>query len=412
MGEPLVVGFSGGSDSLALLQYLLKIGGQRQVHALHVNHKIKPDADEQANKAKELALALGARAKVLLWNGNKLKGHANARDARYQMLAAECKRLGSSHLWIAHTRDDQVETFFLRIAAGSGVRGLAVMGFDAPFPIWPEGAGLRVLRPLLAHSREYLRNELKKQNLCWLEDEANQDRNYARVRLRQQLRKLQDSGFAVERTLSTISHFQQIAAIEQEQVKALMHSVVEFSPFGFVTVKTARLSAVSSQVLARFFEKLMLSVSGGLRCKHTAGRLVKMWKALHEGSGPVTLNGCLLKYNDGVLWVFRDPGSVRRYSVRPAPNTTHLQAGSAMIFDQRWKIVLPVEGRVMALADNKEPLDADQRRLLGKVPFYARASMPGVLTSAGEFLLLPMKFPEHISFQGAVRGMETGIRFA
>jgi len=412
--EPLVVGFSGGGDSLALLTDLIELGAKanRQVHALIVNHKIKPSADAEAATALTQALALGANAQVLNWDNEPLAGHANARTARYQLLAAACKSLGASHLWLAHTVDDQVETFFLRLSAGSRVRGLAAMGFDAPYPIWPQGAGLRVLRPLLKSNRKSLRTELQHKKLIWLEDSANRDEKYARVRMRKQLRSLYNVGLENKTTKNIIATFQQIADIRQAAVQKQMRIAITFSPFGFAEVQVSAASSFCSSILAKVLEKTMLAVSGNLRNKHTEESLVQVWDVLLQNQRAVTVNGCLLTYKDDLVRIFRDPGAVTGRGNSISSLSVTVAKNETIIFDQRWQITTQQAGKVVPLGTNYSTLCPKQRSFLDKIPFYAKATTPVLLINSGEFILLHKDCPNHISFIGAVRGMETGTCFA
>lgn len=183
LGEPpFLIGFSGGGDSLALLRECIRRG---PVHALIVDHALREDSGEIARAAAEMARQHGATPEIvrLQW-ASPPSGQAHWRKARLTALCEAARRLGVQEIMLGHTMDDQAETVAMRLAAGSGWRGLAGMSSSAPAPIWPQGRGLRVVRPLLAVSRADLRTDLQAAGTPWLEDRANSDARFARVRAR------------------------------------------------------------------------------------------------------------------------------------------------------------------------------------------------------------------------------------
>ncbi|HVS16601.1 MAG TPA: tRNA lysidine(34) synthetase TilS, partial [Thermoanaerobaculia bacterium] len=179
----LVVAFSGGPDSTALLA-----ATQRQALALglepwavHLDHGLDPDSSRRARAARALAARLEIpfveRAVAIDPRpGRSLE--AEARNARYRMLERERLRLGASWILTAHHRDDQLETLLLRLRQGSGLRGLT---------------GIRrrrhpLLRPLLDADREQLARSLADlPELTAVDDPTNRSPRHARNRLRGRL---------------------------------------------------------------------------------------------------------------------------------------------------------------------------------------------------------------------------------
>src|SRR5712671_4915940 len=147
-GEPLLVGVSGGADSVALLDALVQSGFRP--HVCHLNHQLRgadSDADAefvaQLAKRYDLAATIDSRDVAAFAAERKLSLEDAARRARHEFFSAVAQRTGIHKLALAHTADDQVETFLLRLLRGAGVPGLV--------GIWPERQldTLRVIRPLL-----------------------------------------------------------------------------------------------------------------------------------------------------------------------------------------------------------------------------------------------------------------------
>lgn len=192
--DAVVVGFSGGPDSLALLgalQALHAAGRGPRPLALHVNHRLRPEADEEATRAAALAAHLGVTVTVTAvdvaaWDRVLRQGiEAAARAARYAALAAEARAHGTSWVAVAHTANDQAETVLLRLARGSGLEGLAGMReqSEREVPLEPAGTAsvrLRLLRPLLGVQRSEVEAYLGQRGLEPITDPSNVSPEYRR----------------------------------------------------------------------------------------------------------------------------------------------------------------------------------------------------------------------------------------
>src|SRR5262249_58959503 len=136
-----------------------------------------------AAEARQVGAWLGARGiahRTLVWEGPHPASdiQAAARAARYRLLEAWCAEHGYLHLLTAHHREDRAETFWLRLARGSGLDGLAGMS------ALTEHAQCRVLRPLIDVPPERLQERLRRAGQAWIEDPSNSNTDFARVRLR------------------------------------------------------------------------------------------------------------------------------------------------------------------------------------------------------------------------------------
>jgi tRNA(Ile)-lysidine synthase len=182
-----VVALSGGPDSVALLHILLELGlsGDLVVAGVaHFNHQLRggaADADQEF--CRELAASLGlpfalgtadVRAAARL---QKRSVEDAARNMRYTFLHEAAGRLDAAAIAVGHSRDDQAETFLLRLLRGAGTRGLG--------GIRPR-AGM-VIRPLIDISRGELRGFVRDRGLPYRDDETNADLTVPRNRVRHEL---------------------------------------------------------------------------------------------------------------------------------------------------------------------------------------------------------------------------------
>lgn len=180
----LVVGLSGGLDSVVLLHALATLPEARARHlrAVHVHHGLHVDADAWSRHCEAACAPLSVplrsvRVDVPRDSGEGLE--AAARRARHAAFATE---LGEGEvLVLAHHRDDQAETFLLRALRGSGVDGLGAMRAWRSF-----GHGW-LWRPLLRHSRAELLAYAEANGLRWIEDPSNTDTRFDRNFLRRQV---------------------------------------------------------------------------------------------------------------------------------------------------------------------------------------------------------------------------------
>ena len=185
-GETLLVGVSGGPDSVALLDALVKSGWRP--HVCHLNHQLRgPASDADAEFVRDLATRYGL-TNTIEWR--KVAGDEDgARRARHEFFANVAAQTGIQKLALAHTADDQAETFLLRLLRGAGVPGLV--------GIWPERqfGPLRVIRPLLKVRRAEILEYLAAEKLSYREDASNADTRFTRNRIRHKLLPLLERDF-------------------------------------------------------------------------------------------------------------------------------------------------------------------------------------------------------------------------
>jgi len=178
----LCVAFSGGLDSTVLLTVLAGLKRRPPLRAFHIDHALHPSSGVWAAHCRTVAERLDvpftvARIEVRRDRGASLE--SAAREARYATLAAA---LGEGEVLLtAQHADDQLETVFLQLLRGAGLRGLAAMPAVAPF-----GRG-RIARPLLEMQRAELETYSRERALEWVEDATNADERLDRNYLRRQI---------------------------------------------------------------------------------------------------------------------------------------------------------------------------------------------------------------------------------
>ncbi len=177
-GAPLLVGVSGGPDSVALLDILVKLGWRP--HICHLNHQLRGvDSDGDTEFVRQLAQRYGLPCTI---ETRKVASDEDAcRQARLEFFESVAVQTGIRTIALAHTADDQVETFLLRLLRGAGLTGLAGIWPDRPI------GTLRVIRPLLSVTRKEVLKYLSAEGLQCREDASNADRRFLRNRIRHEL---------------------------------------------------------------------------------------------------------------------------------------------------------------------------------------------------------------------------------
>ena len=181
-GDTVVCGVSGGADSMALLWCLVSLQETLsiQVSAAHYNHRLRgkeSDRDENFVRAfcaaHDIPLTVGRGDVEACRREQGLGVEEAARNMRYAFLES----LPFDKIAVAHNADDNAETVLLHLVRGSGLRGLCGI---------PPRRG-RVIRPLLAVSRQQITDYLQKEGLSWVEDSTNASQDCTRNRLRHQV---------------------------------------------------------------------------------------------------------------------------------------------------------------------------------------------------------------------------------
>lgn len=168
---------SGGADSVALAIVLSLVEPKPLiVHVVHDMRSVE-EADGDADFVEGLAMTLGCgfvleRVTVRGMGGNL---EANARDARYGVLARMARARGCSYVATGHHGDDQLETVLMRLIRGAGLRGLG--GMKAKRSI---GEGVSLVRPMLGVSRNEVEDLCWRVGFPWVEDATNADVSYLR----------------------------------------------------------------------------------------------------------------------------------------------------------------------------------------------------------------------------------------
>ncbi|MDO8507884.1 MAG: tRNA lysidine(34) synthetase TilS [bacterium] len=239
-GDRILVGVSGGVDSVVLLDILSKLQNKLGIHIAiaHVNYGLRKEADKDNKFVKDLAKKYELpffEEKVKLAGGNI---EEKARDIRYDFFNEICKQEKMKKVAVAHHKNDLVETFFLNLSRGSGLTGLVSMK--------PKNGGL--IRPLLFSTRREIEKYAKENSLEFVEDITNKDLTIKRNLIRHKVipefekinldfvqtlaREIQDLRDADD-VISSITkkHYKQLVKEARDAVFFSVEELVKINPY-------------------------------------------------------------------------------------------------------------------------------------------------------------------------------------
>ncbi len=354
--EPVALALSGGGDSMALLDLAAawaKARGRRLL-ALTVDHNLNPDSAAWTRFAAEAARAAGADWRGLLWA--QARGGpgvpARARAARHALLAEAARDAGARVILAGHTADDVAEGEWMR-AQGATLGRLRDWSAS---PVWPQGRGLMLLRPVLEERRETLRDHLRARGVSWLEDPANADLLYGRGRARAALA-------------------QQESPVGLSASSAHVSGIPKPCDQGWAGVLPLSRDLPASTLAA------VLLCAGGGATPPRGDRLAALQARLAGGEDfTAVLCGARIEASGALVRAMREPGEWRRRPLAPLD----LTPGVAAVWDGRFEIVMDRPGlRVEAAAGRLAQLSDRDRAALCTLPPAARAAAPVLIDSNG-----------------------------
>jgi tRNA(Ile)-lysidine synthase len=349
-----VAAVSGGSDSVALVHLLKELdaaGELRLVGIAHFNHQLRAAADDDERFVARAAEALGQRCFV---DRGDVSARARrerrsledaARASRHEFFERARVHFGADWIALGHTRDDQAETFLLRLLRGAGSRGLAGM--------YPRHG--RIVRPLIACRRHELRAWLLDRGIAFVDDESNADLSIPRNRIRAELLPLLESRFNPA-IVDVLAGEADLAREAWDTIGAAADEIASRIVKGTERARTIDIAELNNVPLA--FRRVVLwramSAAAGARTvtfEHVAAAL-----RLLDANGPAVLDAPghnLERIGARLVLRGRPPNTVGRWN--PGNPDGHASPGNkANLF--RYSLSIPGE---VVLAETGHALSAD-----------------------------------------------------
>lgn len=222
VGMGVVVGLSGGADSVALLEVLCSLQESYALRlvAVHVHHGIRSTAQADADFCRELCEKKNVKfycEYVDVPGVAKAQGISEeeaGRNARYRLFEQYRKQLGMDVIAVAHHQNDQAETMLFQLFRGSGLRGLSGMQPRREY----------VIRPLLGVSRVEIEAYLMEQGEAYVTDETNATNTYSRNKIRHQVMPVAEeiSAGAAEHMSQTAGQLRDVLLYMEQQAERFL----------------------------------------------------------------------------------------------------------------------------------------------------------------------------------------------
>lgn len=398
--KTIAVAVSGGADSMALCLLLARFYGTEKILALIVDHGLRPESGQEAVQVQKWLAGHKINAVILPWQASSKPESGlqdKARQARYDILLQHCKAQGCTALFLAHHGDDQIETFLMRLCAGSALGGLQAMR-----PVIQRD-DIHILRPLLPFDKASLTGFLQGLNQQWIEDPSNQKQEFTRVRMRGLLPILKEEGLSTGRFAQLSRRIERMEKTLDSYADIFLAQQAKFDrDFGFITVPQSAFTRIDDEIAIRALRQIIIFIGGQRRGYLKLEKIEKLAARLRQKDVTgfkATLHDCLFDVTASQIIVTRE-------AVKAIAGPEQISTAD-FVWDGRWKLQDFEGSQVRALSDadvaHFRALNISER---ANLPIAARQSLPVVILpekgeKSGEILACPLyNSPEKFNYLG------------
>tara|TARA_B100000886_G_scaffold65304_1_gene40894 strand:- start:5490 stop:6509 length:1020 start_codon:yes stop_codon:yes gene_type:complete len=222
--KSFLVAVSGGPDSLALVALSKALMHEKKLNFFYVlvDHNLRKNSANEANQVKKLLQKHSLHLNILL-NKKKIKKNIQgiARKKRYEMLEKFSYKKKVNIILTAHNLEDQVETFFIRLSRGSGLRGLSAMR-----PLTKLNQKIFLFRPFLETKKKDLIKISKSIFGKYIKDPSNQNNKYLRTKIRSLKKPLIKSGINYSQIIRSINNLASSSSILEKYNRNIIKDVI------------------------------------------------------------------------------------------------------------------------------------------------------------------------------------------
>ena len=301
--KTFLVAVSGGPDSLALtlLSKIYSKIEKNRIFFVLVDHGLRPNSSKEAEAVK-LLLKKKKINLTILKNKEKINQNiqSQARKVRYKLLLDFCNKKKIKFILTGHHRDDQIETFLIRLSRGSGIQGLSSMK-----KVTNLDSKIKLIRPLLNQKKKELIILAKQYFGKIFNDPSNNNQKYLRTRIRRLIKQFEKNGIKQEKIISSIDNL----GITRDTLNSYILKIEKIC----VTRKKKE-----STVNLKFFLlendeiqlKILSNCIKNISKKYYPPRAKKIINLLNKvkinKNLKVTLGGCIIYKNDSNLVVYKE----------------------------------------------------------------------------------------------------------
>lgn len=328
-----------------------------------VDHALRDGSAQEVAFVARHCHSLGVSHTGLKWTGWDGAGNvqAEARQARYTLLADWARAEGLQAVALAHTQDDLAETFLMRLARGSGLDGLAAMEARVDW------FGVPFLRPFLTLRREDLRAYLRSHDFTWCEDPSNENSAFQRIKMREALGVLRPLGIDVADIAKAASQLVPAKRFIKTKAYQYLSDALDVVGGDFLLHAPSK-GAPDPEILRRALNAV-LQWQGVSVFPPRAEALEGMLAALDAGKSH-TLNGCVVERDGQLIRIAREANAIRQ-----------LKTPTDALWDNRWALDGPHDPAFHIACLGEEGLTACPDWRAAGLPRHSLMSSPAVWNS-------------------------------
>lgn len=266
--DKIIVGVSGGPDSIFLLNILHKLKDEKiidfEIEVAHINHMIREQAADDEKMVREISNDMGYRCHVLKANipikakEQKISEEECGRNIRYEFFEKLLKERKANKIAVAHNQTDNAETVLMNFIRGTGINGLS--GMDYIYG--------NIIRPMLNIKKQKIIEFLEKHNICYAIDITNNENKYTRNRIRNDLIKKIENEYNPN-FLETIQRM--IELNKQDEILIMDYVDKEYDKLSpktkpnNIVINTIRFFEMSNACKCRIVRKILNELLGNIQ---------------------------------------------------------------------------------------------------------------------------------------------------
>ena len=369
----LILGLSGGIDSMALLHLLRNFIDKNKnlkidLIPIIVDHNLRCESEKEAKEVKKISESLGFNAQIKKITEPKPNGNIQnwARKHRRNLLCDACIE-SSANLILAHHFDDQAETLFMRLIKKSGLDGLSGM---TAVSTWN---GIFILRPLLNNNKDQIKNYVQSRHIKYFEDISNFNFKFERVKTRFLLENIKNQLWPnITYDLNYLSNLNRNLLIKTSSIFDIwIKKNISINPGGAVRVDFKSLKNIfdkSYNFSTRVVGKIIQTVGGSEyppKRRKTFELISSIFCSQFKNKNLGNVN---IFHSMGYLFFFRESRNIN-FEVKIQRNKYH-------IFDGRFLVLSSISGKLIKCTESefvsihhKEPFNKFDKQINNTIPY-------------------------------------------
>lgn len=296
---------SGGPDSMALAFFLklFSLEKKKEINYYHVDHLLRNSSKYEAIEVKKHLKLIGVDLKILKWKGDKPTSNIQSisRKARYELILKKLNNKFKNIIFFAHTEDDLIENFLIRLSRGSGLKGF--VSFNSQYF---KSKDHYICRPLLNISKDkliYVSNKIFK---FFVNDPSNYDLHFKRSRIRDIIKRLKNEKFDFKKIKLTIDNLSQSNDVIEYYVRENIRKYSKINKKNKIVIINNELFKHPKEIIFRSLAELINVVNN----RYYPARGKKITRLLNklylEKSLKLTLSRCVIEKANNLTIIYKE----------------------------------------------------------------------------------------------------------